>query len=61
VSFENVLGLAITGMPEPVSPPGITVRRSGDEELESWIAVVVDGFSHPDDQGMPSHEYFPRR
>jgi hypothetical protein len=40
VSFKNVLGLAITGMPEPVAA-GITVRRSGDEELESWIDVVV--------------------
>jgi GNAT superfamily N-acetyltransferase len=60
VSFENVLGLALTGTQEPVTPPGIAVRRSGGDELESWIDVVVDGFSHPDDQGVPSHEDFPR-
>jgi GNAT superfamily N-acetyltransferase len=60
VSFENVLGLAITGMPERVTPPGIEVRPSGDEEFEAWIDVVIDGFSHPDDQGVPSHEDFPR-
>lgn len=60
VSFENVLGLAITGQPERVRPPGIEVRRSGEEELESWIDVVVDAFSHSDDQGVPSHEDFPR-
>jgi len=60
VSFENVLGLAVTGKPEGVTPAGIEVRRSGDEEFESWIDVVIDGFSHPDDQGVPSHEDFPR-
>jgi GNAT superfamily N-acetyltransferase len=60
VSFENVLGLAITSQPERVTPPGIEVRRSGDEEFEAWIDVVIDGFSQPDDQGVPSHEDFPR-
>jgi ribosomal protein S18 acetylase RimI-like enzyme len=60
VSFENVLGLAITGEPDRLTPPGIEVRRSGDEEFESWLDVVIDGFSHPDAQGVPSHEYFPR-
>ena len=60
VSFENVLGLAITGKPRRVRPPGIEVRRSGDEEFESWIDVVVDGFAHPDFQGVPSREDFPR-
>src|SRR5215472_2171090 len=33
VSFENVLGLAITGTPEPVTPAGIEVRPSGDDEF----------------------------
>jgi GNAT superfamily N-acetyltransferase len=60
VSFENVLGLAIAGKSERVSPPGIEVRPSGDEEFESWIDAVIDGFSHPDDQGVPTHEDFPR-
>lgn len=59
-SFENVLGLAFTGEPERVTPPGVEVRRSGDDELEPWLDVVTDGFTHPDTQGVPSHEEFPR-
>jgi GNAT superfamily N-acetyltransferase len=60
VSFENVLGLALTGQPERVTPPGVEVRPSGDEEFESWVDVVADGFAHPDLQGVPSHEEFSR-
>ena len=59
-SFENVLGLALAGAPERVTPPGVEVRPSGDEEFESWLDVVADGFAHPDAQGVPSHEEFPR-
>ena len=60
VSFENVLGLALTGEPGRVTPPGVEVRPSGDEEFESWVDVVADGFAHPDLQGVPSHEDFSR-
>ena len=60
VSFENVLGLALTGEPERVTPAGIEVRPSGDDELETWLEVVVDADLHPDTQGVPSHEEFPR-
>jgi GNAT superfamily N-acetyltransferase len=60
VSFENVLGLALTGEPERVTPPGVEVRQCGDEEFESWVDVVADGFAHPDLQGVPSHEEFSR-
>jgi ribosomal protein S18 acetylase RimI-like enzyme len=60
VSFENVLGLALTGEPAPVTPAGIEVRPSGDDELETWLEVVVDADLHPDTQGVPSHEEFPR-
>ena len=28
--------------------------------FEPWLDVVVDGFAHPDTQGVPSHEEFPR-
>jgi GNAT superfamily N-acetyltransferase len=59
-SFENVLGLAIKGEPERVTPPGVEVRPSGDDEFEPWLDVVADGFAHPDAQGVPSHEEFPR-
>jgi GNAT superfamily N-acetyltransferase len=60
VSFENVLGLALDGEPERVTPPGVEVRPSGDDELESWLDVVVEGVAYPDTQGVPSHEEFPR-
>jgi len=59
-SFENVLGLAITGERERVTPPGVEVRLSRDDEFELWLDVVTDGFAHPDTQGVPSHEEFPR-
>jgi GNAT superfamily N-acetyltransferase len=60
VSFENVLGITITTTPDHVTPPGIQIRRSGDDELGSWLDVVTTGFAHGDDQGVPSHEDFPR-
>jgi len=60
-SFENVLGLALfDGVPERVTPPGVEVRPSGEEEFEAWFDVVQVGFAHPDTQGVPSHEEFPR-
>jgi GNAT superfamily N-acetyltransferase len=40
--------------------PGIEVRPSGEDEFEPWLDVVADGFAHPDAQGVPSHEEFPR-
>ncbi|MFF4257891.1 GNAT family N-acetyltransferase [Streptomyces sp. NPDC001663] len=60
-SFENVLGLALDGEYERVTPPGIEVRVSRDDEFDAWLDVVVEGFAHPDDQGVPSHEEFPRQ
>jgi GNAT superfamily N-acetyltransferase len=60
VSFENVLGLALTGETRRITPPGIEVRPSGDDELGTWLDVVVDAGLHPDTQGVPSHEEFPR-
>jgi GNAT superfamily N-acetyltransferase len=59
-SFENVLGRALDGAPEPATPPGIEVRRTGDEEFEQWLGVVADAVAHPDTQGVPWREEFPR-
>src|SRR5215467_7777262 len=59
-SFENVLGRALTGEIERVTAAGVEVRLSGDDELETWLAVVVDAGLHPDTEGLPSHEEFPR-
>jgi GNAT superfamily N-acetyltransferase len=58
-SFENVLGLALTGAPERVAPPGVEVRPCGAGEFESWLRVVIEAFAHPDDDGVPLHEQFP--
>ena len=59
-SFENVLGLALQGERERVTPPGIEVRPSGEEEFGAWVDVVAEGGLHPDTQGVPQHEEFPR-
>src|SRR2546421_12608946 len=59
-SFENVLGRRLEGEPKRVTPPGVEVRLSGQDEFDAWLAVVADGFAHPDTQGVPSHEDFPR-
>jgi hypothetical protein len=59
-SFENVLGLALTAAPGRVTPRGVEVRPSGDDEFETWTEAVADGVAHPDEQGVPSHEEFPR-
>jgi GNAT superfamily N-acetyltransferase len=59
-SFENVLGRALD---EPVSPsalPGVEVRRSTDDEWDAWLAVMADAAAHPDTEGLPWHEEFPR-
>ncbi|MDX3758019.1 GNAT family N-acetyltransferase [Streptomyces sp. AK02-04a] len=59
-SFENVLGLALKGGHERVVPPGIEVRVCRDDEFDAWLEAVADGFAHPDAQGVPAHEDFPR-
>ena len=59
-SFENVLGRALDRAPDPVGAPGVEARRSGDEEFDRWLQVVADGAAHPDTQGVPAYEEFPR-
>jgi GNAT superfamily N-acetyltransferase len=60
VSFENVLGRPVRGAEGAATPPGIEVRRAGAGELEVWLEVVLDGFAQADDEGVPSHDEFPR-
>ncbi|HVO09224.1 MAG TPA: GNAT family N-acetyltransferase [Vicinamibacteria bacterium] len=58
VNFENVLGQALpAGVPPP--PPGIEIRdcRAADR---AWLDAITTGFAHPDVEGVPSHESFPR-
>lgn len=59
VAFEDVLGRALGATPEPV-PEGIEVRPASEHELDAWVDVVVEGFAHPDGEGVPSPEEFPR-
>jgi GNAT superfamily N-acetyltransferase len=60
VSFENVLGISLGAEAERVTAPGVEVRPSGEEEFERWLDVVAEGLAHPDLQGVPPHEEFPR-
>ena len=57
VSFENVLGRSL-GDEEPVIPSGVEVRLGDDPA--AYLDVMIDGFAHPDVEGVPSHEDFPR-
>ncbi|WP_332872738.1 GNAT family N-acetyltransferase [Kribbella monticola] len=59
-AFENVLGLAIEDSDEPLMPAGVEIRQSGDEEFDAWLEVVADAAAHPDTQGVPWREEFPR-
>jgi hypothetical protein len=65
VGFENVLGRRVSAedvVPGEKHGPGasVEVAPSGLEELPVWLDVVVTGFAHADEQGVPSHESFPR-
>ncbi|MGE0217101.1 GNAT family N-acetyltransferase [Mycolicibacterium sp.] len=60
VGFENVLGHPLPGDTDPVPPRGIDVRPGGAGEIDAWVDALVEGFSQPDDVGVPTHEEFPR-
>ncbi|MGZ5363336.1 MAG: GNAT family N-acetyltransferase [Mycobacterium sp.] len=60
VSFENVLGRPLTDSLERITPLGVEIRTSGDDEFGPWLETLVEGFANPDTQGVPSHEDFPR-
>jgi GNAT superfamily N-acetyltransferase len=57
---ENVLGLPLGDRPPSALPAGVEVAESGPAEFSEWLDAVVSGFAHPDDQGVPSDEEFPR-
>jgi GNAT superfamily N-acetyltransferase len=59
-AFENVLGCPLSADLAPVVAPGIDVRSGGADDLEAWVDAVVEGFAHPDGEGVPTHEDFPR-
>ena len=59
VAFEDVLGRTL-GHPAGQVPADIEVRPASEHELDAWVDVVVQGFAHPDGEGVPSPEEFPR-
>jgi GNAT superfamily N-acetyltransferase len=56
---EHVLGRPLPAGPAP-ERHDLQVLRSDDHERSLWIDTVLEGFAHPDEQGVPSSEAFPR-
>jgi GNAT superfamily N-acetyltransferase len=56
VSFENVLGRLLSDVQTYPSD----VRPSPDDELPTWLDVVVEAFLHADVEGVTAHEQFSR-
>jgi GNAT superfamily N-acetyltransferase len=56
---EHVLGrsLPVEAGPERLD---LQVVASGPGELTLWLDTVNEGFAHPDEQGVPSAESYPR-
>jgi GNAT superfamily N-acetyltransferase len=59
-SFENVLGIAVDEQHDVFLPDAIEIRRSGDDELDTWLEMMADAVGVPDTQGVPWREHFPR-
>ncbi len=60
VGFENVSGRILSRSERFDAIPGVVVKRGGSADLDAWLDTVVTGFAHPDAQGTPSDESFPR-
>jgi len=63
VAFENVLGRDLKR--EAISPQAalaadIEVEETDENRFGVWLDTVVTGFLHPDGDGIPPHESFPR-
>lgn len=56
---EHVLGRPLP-TPPPLERHDLQVLRSSDHERPLWLDTVIEGFAHPDDQGVASGESFPR-
>ncbi|MCK6570181.1 GNAT family N-acetyltransferase [Myxococcota bacterium] len=60
VGFENVLARRLEPHERFPTRAGIEIERATTAEFDAWLDVVVDGFAAPDEQGVASHEEFPR-
>jgi ribosomal protein S18 acetylase RimI-like enzyme len=59
-SFENVLGLRLPATSLADGTGAIAVVQSDGADVTAWIDVLVEGFAHPDDQGVTTSEEYPR-
>lgn len=59
LAFEDVLGMTVDGATQPI-PEGMDIRPAREDEIDAWVDVMADGFAHPDGEGVPSPEEFPR-
>ena len=57
---ENVLGCELPSTSLPEMPADIDLSFEEGPPSSQWLDVVIDGFAAPDDQGVASHEEFPR-
>lgn len=58
--FENVLGCALPSAAVSATTDEIRVSPSPAAELDTWLDVLIGGFTAPDTQGVEAHEEFPR-
>lgn len=58
--FENVLVRAVRADERWRERADVAVEIGADEELESWLDVLVTAFATPDGQGVAAPESFPR-
>lgn len=60
VNCENVLGRSLANLPPLPRVAGLVVEQCGPDDTAAWLGVIVAGFAAPDQQGVVSHEEFPR-
>jgi GNAT superfamily N-acetyltransferase len=58
--FENVLVRALDSDERFQPRDGIQIETSSAAELELWSEVIVESFATADEQGVASHDSFPR-
>ena len=51
VSFENVLGRPLNESLERITPPGVEIRTSGDDEFGPWLDDARRGLRQPGHAG----------
>ncbi|MGN7780723.1 GNAT family N-acetyltransferase [Mycolicibacterium sp. 22603] len=59
LAFEDVLGRALDVVTQSI-PDGMDIRPARAEEIDAWVDVLAEGFTHPDGAGVPSPEEFGR-